>query len=95
MTNPRDRVEKIVGIDINPTRLGNAKLAFNKDFDQKFNSKMRRKTDLEIEVRFTWYCFECLSCICFKYESVVPFIFSYIVGVLPMNVILAYVELIL
>ena len=51
MTNPGYRVEKIVGIDINPTRLGNAKLAFNKDFDHKFNSKMRRKTDLEIEVK--------------------------------------------
>ena len=50
MTNPRIRVEKIVGIDINPTRLGNAKLAFNKDFDNKFNTKMRRKTDLEVEV---------------------------------------------
>ena len=53
MTNPRIRVEKIVGIDINPTRLGNAKLAFNKDFDNKFNTKMRRKTDLEVEVTFT------------------------------------------
>ena len=50
VTNPRIRVEKIVGIDINPTRLGNAKLAFNKDFDNKFNTKMRRKTDLEVEV---------------------------------------------
>ena len=53
VTNPRIRVEKIVGIDINPTRLGNAKLAFNKDFDNKFNTKMRRKTDLEVEVTFT------------------------------------------
>ena len=55
VTNPRIRVEKIVGIDINPTRLGNAKLAFNKDFDNKFNTKMRRKTDLEVEVTFTSY----------------------------------------
>lgn len=45
-----NRVEKIVGIDINPTRLGNAKLAFNKDFDNNFNTKIRRKTDLEIEL---------------------------------------------
>ena len=57
MTNPRIRVEKIVGIDINPTRLGNAKLAFNKDFDNKFNTKMRRKTDLEVEVKFARHAF--------------------------------------
>ena len=64
VTNPRIRVEKIVGIDINPTRLGNAKLAFNKDFDNKFNTKMRRKTDLEVEViNFTRYCKSKVRCV--------------------------------
>ena len=73
MTNLRIRVEKIVGIDINPTRLGNAKLAFNKDFDNKFNTKMRRKTDLEVEViKFTRYCKSKVRCV-FKIVVSLPY----------------------
>ena len=48
------RIEKLVGIDINPTRLGNAKLTFGEEFDDKFNAKMRRKADLDIEVNYTY-----------------------------------------
>ena len=48
-----NNINRLIGIDLHPTSLAKGIGTFNKSFDHQHNSKVRRKVNLEVEVRIT------------------------------------------
>ena len=45
-----NNITKLVGVDVNPTRINSAKHMFDPEFDVRVNRHIRRKADLAVEV---------------------------------------------